>query len=201
MPPQPGSSLAVPEQGHRSLPRPASCHLLAALGRRDSQLPNPHPPLLTKQLSEPEGVGHHPSAAKKRLSVVCSSHCQVARKALLGLRDLPAISKIRPTQVRGRAPRDKEQAGTWPNLCQTITSPGCLGQVCRVPYRHLTLVQDLLRIPSQASHCKAEGVSPFPRTGNRLARRCQGALGIVCLPVWKPSKMIIVQSLEPNHWV
>lgn len=190
VPPQPRSSLAVPKQGHRSLPRPTSCHLLAALGRRDSQLPTPHPPLLNSSASQ-KGWDTIHLQQKRGFQPFAPPPVRWQEKPFWASGTCPLSPRSALLRSGTGAPRDKEQA---PGLISARQSRHLAVWGRCAEYRHLTLVQDLLRIPSQASHCKWESAH-FPELETDLPEDVKGLLGIVCLPVWKPSKMIIVQTV------
>lgn len=134
-------------------------------------------------------MGHDPYAAEKRLSAVCSSPSG-GKKSLSGPQGPARYLLDPPCSGPGWAPRDKEQA---PGLISARQSRHLAVWGRCVEYQHLTLVQDL-RIPSQASHCKWESAH-FPELETGLPEGVKRLLGILCLPLWKPSKMIIVQTV------
>lgn len=71
---------------------------------------------------------------------------------------------------------------TWPDFCQTVTSPSCLGQVCRVPTFD-TGSGAAQNSPSDLTPLDSE-VSPFPELVT------QGSSGAVVFACLESSKMI-----------
>jgi hypothetical protein len=84
---------------------------------------------------------------------------------------------------------------TWPDFCQTVTSPSCLGQVCIVP----TFDTGSGAAQNSLSDLTPSGceVSPFPELGTNLPegrRPKQGSSGSCVFACLESSKMIILQT-------
>lgn len=131
VPPQPGSSLAVPERGHLSLPQPASCHLLATLGKGvASFLP---PTLLEGPKSSVSQKGWDVIHLQQKRSFEQDAPPTVRWQEKPIWASRTCVLSSCPGLVWSRRGSVGPGTCTWPGFCQTVASPSCLGQVCLVP--------------------------------------------------------------------